>query len=119
MRASPHFSPDFGCNLRMGRRYERVLASADLRRTASTTRPAPVRATLVSPTPPRFRSNSGETCGLARIIHGPSAATGGSAALTGATSLRRARRTCSTTLPASGPCHTRQHYASLVSLEVP
>ncbi len=23
--ASPHFSPDFGCNLRMGRRTERVL----------------------------------------------------------------------------------------------
>ena len=64
IRASPHFSPDFGCNLRMGRRYERVLASADLRRTVSTTRPAPVRATLVSPTPPRFRSNSGEKCGL-------------------------------------------------------
>ena len=64
MRANPHLSPDFGCNLRMGRRYERVLASADLRRTASATRPAPVRVTLVSPTPPRFRSNSGEKCGL-------------------------------------------------------
>ena len=111
--ANPHFSPDFGCNLRMGRRSERVLASADLRRTASTTRPAPVRATLVSPTPPRFRSNSGEKCGLVSRV--------GSSLTEPASGLLRTKaRGCRTGRGNSSPSNagtgqTSQGYVSVVS----